>query len=127
MFLKKPKTRTEQIREDIERFQKSASKELGSTSKDVAKRLTRAADELRDDIENLMDNVDRKKARQMANDLESMASDLEKTAQKQITYAGSAASQNVWTTIIILIAVVSFWFKWTCIINIHYSITISII
>lgn len=105
MFRRKKKSRVEQVRADLEKQIRVVNRQALDTRKDLIKRLNRTAQDLRNEVDHLFDGEEKRRARDVASELERVAGKIEKQAEAHLTQVTSTASQNVWTTMLIVFAV----------------------
>ena len=100
MFRRKPKTPLERTRHQL----RVLGKEARSASKDVVKQLNTTAHHLRSDVQDLLEVGD-ERVNQLAKELEHVAQDIEKRAEKRVGEVSEMASENVWFTVILALAI----------------------
>ena len=100
MFRRKPKTRMERTRHQLQVL----GKEARSASKDVVKQLNATAHHLRSDVQDLLEAGDERVSR-LAKELEHVAKDIEHRAEKRVGVVSERASENVWFTIFLALAI----------------------
>ena len=101
MFRRKPKTRVERARDDLDKFRKQAREK----QVDLSKQLNRTANQLRGDVQHLLEDEDRARVQRVAQELEHVADNVEQRAEKRLGAVSKTASQNVWTSLLIAFAI----------------------
>jgi ElaB/YqjD/DUF883 family membrane-anchored ribosome-binding protein len=100
MFRRKPKTRMERTRHQLQVL----GKEARSASNDVVKQLNATAKHLRSDVQDLLEVGDERVSR-IAKELEHVAQDIEKRTGKRVDAVSEKASENVWYTVMIALVI----------------------
>lgn len=105
MFKRKPKTRVQKAREDIEKQIRVVNKQAKRTQKEFIKGLNNTANELRDSIEDVFDHEERKKIQQVAHDLDKIAHRVENQVGEGVQEFSDTIEKNPWVTIVVSIFV----------------------
>lgn len=82
MFRRKPKTRLEQAREDLERIREEVQEQAGSAGEDLAGRLRHVSEQLRQEFEHVEDEA-RERGKAILESLEDLGAAVRGEQKKQ--------------------------------------------
>jgi ElaB/YqjD/DUF883 family membrane-anchored ribosome-binding protein len=103
-FQRKKKSRVEQARDDIEKQFRVVNKQATKTRKDLSKRLSHSAEDLRSNLSHVFSREEQQRLANIASELEHIAQNAEHRAEKSIGEVTETARQNLWLTVLIAFA-----------------------
>jgi ElaB/YqjD/DUF883 family membrane-anchored ribosome-binding protein len=103
-FQRRKRNRVEQARHDLEKQFRVVNKQANKTRKDLSKRLSHTADDLRSNFSQVFSRDEQQRLASIASELEHIAQSAEHRAEKSLGEVTETARQNVWLAVMIAFA-----------------------